>query len=268
MNARELVDLIGDPAVVQALRLQLGLPSEPVATELRALTEAHARLEDRVGGVEGALERLAEAQARTDGKIEQLVKAQTQMVEVQAHTDREVAELRKRTEERFQRLEESGERLERAVEELTSSGERLERAVEELTRSHASVRTEVGALSGTFGFTLEDVARTVLPIWLDRHEQITVTTLEREFLRTAQGEEEVDLFAAVKSGEEDVVVIGEVKSRLGDRDVDRLRAKLERVRPSLGKKRVLPLLFGFVVHPTARERGTALGIRVVASYDR
>ena len=275
MNARELVDLIGDPAVVQAIRLQLGLPSEPVAAELHALTEAHARLDDRMGRVEGALarlveapartdnnvERLFDAQTRTDEKIERLVEAQTRtdekierLVEVQIRTDRELAEFRKGTEERLQRLEESGDRLERAMEELT--------------RSQASLGAEMGAFSSTYGFTLEDVARTVLPNWLERHERIAVFTLEREFLRTARGEEEVDLFASGTSDDEEVVVIGEVKGRLADRDVERLRAKLERVRPALGEKRVVPLLFGFVVHPTARERGTALGIRVVASYDR
>jgi hypothetical protein len=36
----------------------------------------------------------------------------------------------------------------------------------------------------------------------------------------------------------------------------------------LSEARVIPLLFGFVVHPKARERGRALGIHIIASYNR
>src|SRR5262245_52584544 len=111
--------------------------------------------------------------------------------------------MRNEAHERFLRLEESSDRMMRAVEELTNS--------------QAALRTEVGALSTAYGFTLEDVARTVLPSWVERNEKIVVDSLEREFIKTSRGEEEIDLFAFARTGDEDVAVVGEAKSRLGDR---------------------------------------------------
>jgi chromosome segregation ATPase len=276
VNPADLAALLGDPTVVEALRRHLGLPTEPVAAELRALSESQARLEDRMGRVEAALDRLTEAQARTDLRIEQLqARTDEQFARTDeqfARTDEKLAQLQTRTDEKFAQLLESQARADQRTVELQrrldESSDRMMRAIEELTKSQSSLRAEVGALSSAYGFTLEDVARTVLPAWLQRHEKLAVESLEREFIQTSTGEEEVDLFATSKSGDETVSVVGEAKSRISARDVDHLQAKLERVRPVLSEARIVPLLFGFVVHPKARERGRALGIHVIASYDR
>jgi hypothetical protein len=210
----ELAALVGDPAVVEALRQHLGLPSEPVAAELCGLAEAHARL-DRMGRVEAALDRLTEAQARTDLSVQKLVEGQAQLFagqaqlfEGQARTDLTVQKLvegKARTDMAVQQLVEAQARTDLAVQRLdqdvSERTSRLEEAMAKLVESHAALRTEFGGLSQTIGFTIEDVARTVLPGWLERHERVVVESLEREFVKTATGEEEIDLFARCRIGD-------------------------------------------------------------------
>ena len=61
------------------------------------------------------------------------------------------------------------------------------------------------------------------------------------------------------------MILGEVKSRLYEADVRRFSAKASRVATALDLRAVVPVLFGFVVHPSARQTASALGMLVVAS---
>src|SRR5579883_2680234 len=96
----------------------------------------------RVDPIRAALERLADAQVETQAEI------------------RALAEAQRRTEERLEQLAEAQRR---ADDRIT----RLEAAVERLAR-------EVGRLSETIGFSLEDLARDVTPDRLARRHGIQV----------------------------------------------------------------------------------------------
>ncbi|MBI4703814.1 MAG: hypothetical protein HY744_22115, partial [Deltaproteobacteria bacterium] len=61
-----------------------------------------------------------------------------------------------------------------------------------------------------------------------------------------------------------VVVLGEVRSRIYERDVKPFAAKAERVARALSVT-ALPVLFGFVIHPSARQVSATHGVLVVAS---
>ncbi|MEM2224727.1 MAG: hypothetical protein QXR47_01285 [Candidatus Caldarchaeum sp.] len=72
---------------------------------------------------------------------------------------------------------------------LEESMARLQDAVALLARTQGELAKQVGALSETIGFGLEDVARVVVPGWLQRHEGIVMA---EEFTRkwiTVDGEE-------------------------------------------------------------------------------
>lgn len=58
-------------------------------------------------------------------------------------------------------------------------------AIGELSRSHVAPRQEVGGLSQSYGFTLEDIARTVLPSWLERHLQVQASHSNENLPRRA-----------------------------------------------------------------------------------
>ena len=105
----------------------------------------------------------------------------------------------------------------------------------------------------------------MLPAQLEQHDRTSLTTpFERRFVTTAAGEEEIDLWAQGERDGAAVTVVGEVKSRIYAADVKRFVQKAERVEATL-KTPALRVMFGFVVHPSAREVAEHLGACVVAS---
>jgi hypothetical protein len=176
--------------------------------------------------------RLAAAQARTDASVKELAAAQ-------ARTDA-------------------------SVKELAGEVKALAREVKELAHEGKETRRAVGALSDNVGFGLEELAAIVLPGVLALEAGVRVGQFERRFVRTEQGEEEVDLWGAAERGGHAVVVAGEVKSRIYRGEVERFAKKAARLAATTGEP-LVPVLFGFVVHPSAREAAASLGVHVVAS---
>lgn len=187
-----------------------------------------------------AVRELAEAQRRTEERLDQLAERVDKLAEAQ-----------RRTEERLNQLAEAQRRTEEKIEKLAEAVDAL--------------RREVGRLSETIGFGLEDIARVVLPGWLYRHLGIEVE-LERKIIELEDREVEVDLYGeAVKEGER-LLVVGECKSRIYDRDVERFYREIYET--ILKKGKAIGVLFGYVIHPSAQRRAKELGIYVVASYQR
>ncbi len=154
---------------------------DDLARYQRELAAAQARTEERVGRLEAAVEKLAEAQARTDEAIKSLAAAQA------------------RTEERVGRLEAAMEKLAAAQARTEERVGKLEAATEKLMAAQArtedalrNLAVQVGKLSETVGFGLEDVAHVMLPAYLERHYQIKLAgplgeELDRKFFIGTDG---------------------------------------------------------------------------------
>jgi exonuclease VII small subunit len=197
------------------------------------LAQAQARTEKRVGRLEEAVERLAQAQARTDASVRELTQAQ-------ARTDA-------------------------AVRELAQAQARTDAAVRELAK-------QVGALAETVGFGLEDVAKLVLPPYLERHYGLKLVgppseELTRRFFEVEGRLVEVNLYGEGRRNGQPVVVLGEVKSRIGGGEVHEFAADLVPLEP-LVKGEVVRVMFGYYIHPSALEAATGYNILLVASYQR
>jgi uncharacterized coiled-coil protein SlyX len=134
---------------------------------------------------------LAEAQVRTEERVTRLEEAVTRLAEAQARTVTRLADAQARTEERVARVEVS-------LRELAQ---------------------QVGKLSDTIGFGLEDISRVVLPGWLSRHEGIEVDELTRTFLEVDGEVVEINLYGVGVRDEEKVVILGEARSRIYEHDV-------------------------------------------------
>jgi hypothetical protein len=213
-------------------------------------------LETRIDRLEDALVRLAEAQARTEERVGRLEERVGRLEEAVVR----LAEAQARTEERVGRLEEAVARLAGAQARTEERVESLAQAVMELTR-------QVGRLGEVIGFTLEDLAREVAPAYLAHHHGIHVAALDRRFL-TVDGEEmELDLYGEGQRAGEPVVVVGEVRSRIYGRDVDSSARRARRLAPQLPGALVV-VLFGFVLHPSAREAARQHGAIVISSSGR
>jgi|SRR5712691_904826 len=199
-------------------------------------------LEARVDRLEAALLRLAEAQVRAEERFVRLEEAQA------------------RTEESMRQLAAAQARTEARVEQLAAAQERTNLAVQALAQ-------QVGRLADTIGFTLEDLAREVAPAYLAQHYNLHVPQLDRYFIRLDGQELEFDLYGHGQRDGESVTVVGEVRSRIYGRDVEDAVRRTTRLAPQLSGTPVT-VLFGFVIHPSARNVAQQLGAIVISSSGR
>ncbi len=178
-------------------------------------------------------------------------------------------------------LEHRVDRLERALAELAEAQARTEAALQALARelarlAEAQARTEkavqalahqVGRLSETIGFTLEDLARELTPAYLAQHFGIHVTTLERRFFPLDGEELEIDFYGeGVRDGQA-VAIVGEVRSRIYGRDVESAVETAQRLASQVPGAPIA-VLFGFVIHPSAKEAAERTGAIVISSMGR
>ena len=218
--------------------------------EIKVTREDFDRLTKTVSELSGSVRELAEAQKRTEQRLEELAEAQKR-------TEFAVSTLA----ERVTRLEVAMERVEGAVERLAEAQKRTEERMGDLAKA-------VGGLSETVGFGIEDVARVVLPGWLERHERVRVGDLERRFLE-AEGESvEFNLYGEGSKGGKPLIVVGEAKARIHAGDASQFLRNLEKAEKTLAGKRLLPVMFGFWIHPSAQTIAKTKKIRLVASYQR
>ena len=248
---------------------------------VKALAVAQARSEERLEGVEtrmdrveATLDRLAAAQARSEERLEGV---ETRMDRVEATLDR-LAAAQARSEERLDRVEatldrlaaaqaRSEERLDRVeatLDRLAAAQERTEEALRKLTKAHDETRKQLGGLSHTVGYILENEAYRALPTLLAADHGIEVEDrLIRTYLTTDRGYPvEVNIFGRGRRNGREVVVIGESKSQLSAKNIDHfIQGRLTRLEPLF--EDVFPVLVTHMISSPdvadyAQERGIAL----------
>ncbi|MEM2072125.1 MAG: hypothetical protein QXD47_05140, partial [Candidatus Caldarchaeum sp.] len=210
------------------------------------------------------LDRLEEGQNKLWEEVRSLREGQNRLWE-------EVRSLREGQEKLWEgqnKLWEEVRSLREGQERLEESMARLQDAVTLLTHAQRDLAKQVGTLSETIGFGLEDIARVVVPGWLQRHEGIV---MRDEFVRrwiTVDGEEiEVNLYGEGEKNGRKLVIVGEAKSRIYRREVEAFDAWAEKVSASVGKE-VYKFMFGYLIHPSAEEEGKKRRITLIASYMR
>jgi predicted nuclease with TOPRIM domain len=220
-------------------------------------------LDQRVDRLERALARLAEAQARTGERMDRVEAALARLAEAQARTEERVGRL----EERMDRVEAALARLAEAQARTEERVARLEEAMVQTQEAVRSLAMQVGRLSDAVGFTLEDLARELTPAYLAKHYGIDIPGLDRRFF-TVDGEEvEVDFYGEGRRDGTAVAVVGEVRSRIYGRDVEAAAQTAGRIAAQVPGE-VVVVLFGFVVHPSAREVAGRLGAILITSSGR
>ncbi|MEM2849834.1 MAG: hypothetical protein QXI36_06140 [Candidatus Bathyarchaeia archaeon] len=222
---------------------------EDLRSSTKSLMDAVDRLTEHV-------DKLAEAQKLTEDRLNIL----TERVDRLAERVDKLAEAQKLTEDRLNILTERVDRLAEAQLRTEDHLKRLEIAVSNLAR-------EVGRLSDVVGFGLEDVAKVVVPGWLYRHESIEVE-LDRRFMYIDGELVEVNLYGDGRRDGEEVIVVGECKSRIYDREVREFAEKLEKLVKAFQGRSMYTFMFGFLVHPSADGEARKRGITLIASYMR
>lgn len=158
------------------------------------------------------------------------------------------------------RFKELPERL----SEIVEVQKQIEQQVQEMLKVAKEINKELRRLPG---FTLEDIARVVLPGYLERHLGVRVEKLRRKHFTVNRTEHEVDLYGVGQRDGVKVTILGEVKHRIYAREVKGFARILKRVTPLI-KTEVVKVMFGFLVHPSAEEVAKEAGVTLVASYER
>jgi len=212
--------------------------------EIRVERKDFDELKGEVTKLTISVDRLAEAQAETGQKVGRLEESMAKLAEAQAKTEQKVG------------------RLEESVDKLAVAQAKTEQAIK-----HLSIN--ISGLSDTIGFGLEDIARTVVPGYLERHENIYIEELQRGFIEVDGVEREIDLFGECNRDGEAILIIGEVKSRIYEGEVKKFVSNvINPIRKSEKERRIYPLMFGYVIHPSAQRLAKAEGVNLVASYQR
>lgn len=184
---------------------------------------------------------------------------------------RELAEAQTRTEERVEELAQAQKRTEERLEELAQAQKRTEselqalvREVREIKRDHAETPRQLGGLSATVGYTLENEAYKALPKLLLQDFGIKIKgRLDRDYIRDKKGQEiEVNILGKGEQNGRELLIVGEGKSQLSKNDLDTfIRKKLRRLEGLYAH--ILPVIVTHMVTSSdvsdyARQKGIAL----------
>ncbi len=207
-----------------------------------------------------------------DSRIEERLKDQLPTREDFSELKSIVQELAKsqgRTEKRVEELAQAQGRTEKRVEGLAQSQQELAQAQKRTEKELRNLARQVGGLSDRMGGSLEDLSYDVLPACIEKYHGIEVDELGRDFIRVDGKEVEVNVFGKgkkIKTGKE-LTIIGEVKSSITLKEVDRFLSLLKKVGPTI-KEEILTLLFGFRIHLDAREKAKKQGVHLFVSYGK
>jgi len=204
-------------------------------------------------------------------EVAELRKVVLQLAEAQRQTEQHLDTLVLRVDqlaERMDQLAEAQRRTEKQIQILAKAQQRTEAEVRKLGEVFQDLATQVGRLSETVGFGLEDIARVMLPAYLQRHLDIQIDDLERNFLGPPGRQIEINLFGEGTRKGEKIFLLGEAKSRIYQRDVEKFCERLDSVKDYLPRGEMIRVMFGYFIHPSATEMAKEKGILLVASYQR
>ena len=155
------------------------------------------------------------------------------------------------------------------VKELAEAQKRTEEELRELVREHKKTRTQLGGISMTVGYRLEDEAYKSLPELLRRDMGLVVEgRLKRQFVTDRMGMKiEVNIIGEAKKNGRKVMIVGEGKSQLSKKGVDEfISKKLKRLEGVY--EEIFPLLITYMIsEPEVEDYAREKGIAIYYSYD-
>ncbi len=182
---------------------------------------------------------LAEQQKQTSTEVKTLSQEMKSLAEQQKRTSAEVKELaeqQKRTSAEVRELAEQQKRTSVEVRELAEQQKKAWIAIEALVKESKKTRQELGGLSTTVGYRLEDQSYKALPHLLQRDFNMQVIgNIKRGYLRSNKGQPlEINILGKIKRGEQEFLLVGEAKSQLSKKYIDDfIRKKLQHITTEL-----------------------------------
>jgi uncharacterized phage infection (PIP) family protein YhgE len=188
-----------------------------------------------------------------------------EIAKVQKDTDQKMAELaeaQKNTDQKMAELAEAQKKTEEAIKET-------QKAIKELTTGLSDNRSDLGGLSKSFSYALENEAFRLLPEYLKKKHGIEIT---EKFIRTDMGNKEINIFAKARKDGKEIVIVGEAKARLDDKRIKKvdvfneLEEKVKVVKEETGAD-IVPLLITHFATKSFLKKASDKNIIVVQSYE-
>jgi len=278
---------------LKAIVKKLAEAQERTGASIERLVRAHQKSEERLSRLEAAVEVLTESQRKSEERLSRLEAAVEVLTESQRKSEERLSRLeaavealtesQRKSEERLSRLEAAVEvltesqrkseerlsRLETVVEGLAEAQRRTEQELQRLIQEHSKTREQVGGLSITIGYILENEAYKALPRLLKEDYGLTVRgKLRRRYVTDNRGRPiELNIIGEAFRDGERVMVVGESKSQLSRRGVDEfIKKKLRKIEGVY--KEIFPVLVTHMVSgPEVEDYARGKGIALYYSYD-
>ncbi|HQJ31350.1 MAG TPA: hypothetical protein PLG18_09460, partial [Syntrophales bacterium] len=131
--------------------------------------------------------------------------------------------------------------------------QRTEKELHALVREHRETRRQLGGLSQSVGYLLEDRIIPQVGAYARRQFGIEVSLVDRRNLIYENGEyDELNIYAEGMKEGRPVFLIGECKAQPGKRDLDRFAKLIARVRRRLSGE-VQALMVGYQIAPAVED---------------
>ena len=173
-------------------------------------------------------------------------------------------ELTKRMYELTQRVD----TLTKRMAELTQRVQDLVGEMKGIKVTIQDMRQEIGGMSHAIGYGLEDQSYLTLPPILKRDHAITLKgRLKRGFLETARNKYiEINIWGQGEREGKSIEIIGEAKTQLKKRDVDKFLQTLQAIRPHIDHS-IHPICVTYQTSPAVTQYAKDKGITLYFTYD-
>ena len=164
-------------------------------------------------------------------------------------------------------LAEAQKKTEQRLNELAEAQEKTEKELKKLVTEHRKTREQLGGLSHTVGYILEDRAYKGLPELLKRDFNIElISTLKRDYIEISPDNYfEINIIGKGKINNKIYYIIGEAKTQLKKKDVNNFLSKIKKIENIFPER--IYLFVTYQTSPQVLSYAREKGIKVYFSYE-
>ncbi len=212
--------------------------------------------------------RLAEAQRNTEERLEQLTLRVDQLTEAQRKTEERLDQLT----HRVNQLAEAQRNTEAKLGELADAQRKTEKVLTKLVEDHSETRKRLESMSDAVGYELENKSYRALPILLKRDLDLQIEgKLLRKYILGPDGKRyiQINIYGWCKRNGEKVLILGEAKTSLSKREVNKFMKHVKLVSSLEGvhENHILTVAVVHTITPDVEKYAKEKGIKIYWSYD-
>ncbi len=261
----ERVDQLTQDVSILTRRVdQLTERMDQLTERVDQLTQDVSILTRRVDQLTERMDQLTERVDQLTQDVSTLTRRVDQLTERMDQLTQDVSILTRRVDQLTERMDQLTER----VDQLTEDVRKLTGEMKNMKKEMAEMRKQLGGLSTTVGYTLENQAYRALPELLARDYGLRVEgALIRTFVRDEKGRPlEVNIYGQARKNGQTLTILGEAKAQLSKNDVDRFLRRKVRPLSNVFPERFLVLVTHMVSSPEVEEYARKKGVALYYSY--